>query len=101
MSKCFKIDSELQELERLMMLVPYFLPRGREIIVVHGFGKVDAQEKEEEVLPILPEQFGFDLDIGCLKSNGRCASYDRFILSCFHECKSHRLQSRLDYLIRN
>lgn len=101
MSKYFMNDSELQELEQLMMLVPNFSPRGRGIIVVHGFGKVDAQEKEEEVLPTLPEQFRFDLDIGCLKSNGRGASYDRFISSCFHECKSHRLQSRLEYLIRN
>ncbi len=101
MSKYFMNDSELQELEQLMMLVPNFSPRGRGIIVVHGFGKIDAQEKEEEVLPTLPEQFRFDLDIGCLKSNGRGASYDRFISSCFHECKSHRLQSRLEYLIRN
>lgn len=101
MSKYFMNDSELQELEQLMMLVPNFVPRGSGMVVVHGFGKVDAQEKEEDVLPTLPEQFRFDLNIGCLKSNGRGASYDRFISSCFHECKSHRLQSRLEYLIRN
>ena len=101
MSKYFMNDSELQELEQLMMLVPNFSPRGRGIIVVHGFGKADEQEREEEVLPTLPEQFRFDSDIGCLNCNGKGASYDQFISSCFHQCKSHRLQSRLEYLIRN
>lgn len=101
MSKYFMNDSELQELEQLMMLVPNFSPRGRGIIVVHGFGKADAQEREDEILPTLAEQFRFDSDIGCLNSNGRGSSYDRFISSCFHECKSYRLQSRLEYLIRN
>ena len=60
MSKYFMNDSELQELEQLMMLVPNFSPRGRGIIVVHGFGKADEQEREEEVRPTLPEQFRFD-----------------------------------------
>ena len=105
MSKYFMNDSELQELEQLMMLVPNFSPRGRGIIVVHGFGKADGQEREEEVLPTLAEQFRFDSDIGCLNNNsngrGRGAFYNRFISSCFHECKSYRLQSRLEYLIRN
>lgn len=101
MSKYFMNNSELQELEQLMMLVPNFSPRGRGIIVVHGFGKADEQEREEEVLPTLPEQFRFDSNIRCLNSNGRGASYDRFISSCFHQCKSYRLQSRLEYLIRN
>ena len=87
-------DSEIQELEQLMMLVPNFSPRGGGIIVVHGFGKADAQEREEDVLSTLPEQLRFDSDIGCLNSNGRGASYDRFISSCFHECKSYRLHSR-------
>ena len=68
MSKYFMNDSELQELEQLMMLVPNFSPRGRGIIVVHGFGKADEQEREEEVRPTLPEQFRFDSDIGCLNS---------------------------------
>jgi len=76
MSKYFVNDSELQELEQLMMLVPNCSPRGRGIIVVHGFGKAETQEREEEVLPTLPEQFRFDSDIGCLNSNGRGSSYD-------------------------
>lgn len=101
MSKYFMNDSELQELEQLMMLVPNFSPRSRGIIVVHGFGKADAQEREEEILPTLAEQFRFDSDIGCLNSNGRGASYNRFISSCFYDCKSYRFQSRLEYLIRN
>jgi len=83
-----------------MMLVPNFSPRGRGIIVVHGFGRAEKEERKEEVLPTLPEQFRFDSDIGCL-NNGRGASYNRFISSCFHECKPYRLQSRLGYLIRN
>lgn len=101
MSKYFMNDSELQELEQLMMLVPNFSPRGRGIIVVHGIGKAETLEREEEVLPTLPEQFRFDSGIGCPNSNGKGASYDRFISSCFHEYKSYRLQSRLEYLIRN
>ena len=66
--KYFINDSELQELEQLMMLVPNFSPRGRGIIVVHGFGKTETQERKEEILPTLPEQFRFDSDIGCLNS---------------------------------
>lgn len=68
--------------------------------MVHGFGKADVAEREEEVLTTLPDQFRFDSDIGCLNSNGRDASYDQFISSCFHECKFYRLQIRLEYLIR-
>lgn len=101
MSKFFMYDSELQELEKLMMLVPNFVPRGSGMVVVHGLGKADAQEREVEILPILAEQFRFDSDNGCLNGNGRDASYERFITSCFHDCKSYRLQSRLEYLIRN
>jgi hypothetical protein len=100
MSKYFMNDSELQELERLMMLVPNFSPRGRGIIVVHGFGQLDAQEREEKVFPILTEQFGFDSDIGCLNTNGKAEPYDRVISNCFHECKFYRFRSRLEYLIR-
>lgn len=75
MSKYFMNDSELQELEQLMMLVPNFsIGGGRGIIVVHGFGKADAQEREDEILPTLAEQFRFDSDIGCLNSNGRGSS---------------------------
>jgi hypothetical protein len=101
MSKYFMNGLELQELEQLMMLVPNFSPRGRGIIVVHGFGKTDEQEREEDALPTLTEQFRFDSDIECLNSNGRGASYDRFISSCFHDCKPYRFRSRLEYLIRN
>lgn len=49
-------DSELQELEQLMMLVLNFSPRGKGITLVHGFGKADAQEKEEDVLSTLPKK---------------------------------------------
>ena len=101
MTKFFMYDSELQELEQLMMLVPNFVPRGSGMVVVHGFVKEDTPEKEEGVLPTVTGQFRFDSDIGCLNSNGRGSSYDRFISSCFHQCKSYRLQSRLEYLIRN
>lgn len=100
-AKYFMNDSELWELEHLMMLVPNFSPRGRGIIVVHGFGKGETKEKEEEVLPTLPEQFRFDLDIGCLDSNGRGVSYDRLISNCFYKYKLNRIQSRIEYLIRN
>ena len=71
MSKYFMNDSELQELEQLMMLVLNFSPRDRGKNVVHEFGKVDAQESEEEVLSTIPEQFRFDSDIGSLNSNSR------------------------------
>lgn len=39
MTKFFMYDSELQELEQLMMLVPNFVPRGSGMVVVHGFVK--------------------------------------------------------------
>ena len=82
MSKYFMNDSELQELEQLMMLIPIFLPRGRGISVVHGFGKADTSEREEDILISLTEQFRLDSDIGCLNSNDRGGSYSRFISSC-------------------
>ncbi|MBU3200834.1 hypothetical protein LL037_16485 [Clostridium estertheticum] len=45
MSKYFMQDSELQELEQLMMLVPNFIPRSNGVIVVHGFGKEVLKKK--------------------------------------------------------
>jgi len=101
MSKYFMNDSELQDIEQLMMLVPNFLPRSSGVIVVHGFGKESRQKREAEVLPTIMEQFRFDLDIVQLNNYGSPISYDHLIASCFQERKSYQFRSRLEYLIRN
>lgn len=44
MTKFFMYDSELQELEHLMMLVPNFVPRGSGMVVVHGSVKEDLHQ---------------------------------------------------------
>lgn len=46
MSKLFMYDSELQELEQLMMLVPNFVPRESGMVVVHGFVKEDPHQAQ-------------------------------------------------------
>jgi hypothetical protein len=97
MTKFFMYDSELQELEQLMMLVPNFVPRGSGMVVVHGFVKEDPL-KAQVTLPNLINQVG-------VKSHARFLNriedvYDSIIANCFHECKFYRFRSRLEYLIR-
>ena len=46
MSKFFMYDSELQELEQLMMLAPNFVPRASGMVVVHGFVKEDPHQAQ-------------------------------------------------------
>ena len=98
MSKFFMYDSELKELEQLMMLVPNFVPRGSGMVVVHGFVKEDPHQAQV-TLPNLINQVGVKSQVKFL--NRIDEVYDSLIAKCFHECKSHRLQSRLEYLIRN
>lgn len=44
MSKFFMYSSELQEIEKLMMLVPNFLPRRSGVIVVQRFRSEEDQQ---------------------------------------------------------
>jgi len=98
MSKYFMFDSELQELEQLMMLVPNFLPRGSGVVVVHGFANDDHPSRVQVPLPNVIDQFGFETKLGHLY--GIEESYERLLSKCFHECKFYRFRSRLEYMIR-
>ena len=74
MSKFFMCDSELREIEQLMMLVPNFLPRRSGVIVVQKL------------------------------RNGEVANnidYEKILSSYFEKCDSHQLNLRLGDLIRN
>ncbi len=96
MTRFFMHDSELNELEQLMMLVPNFSPKRSGIVVFRGFANEDEQDRIHMALPYLINQLGSGDPI-----SGAEGYYNRLIANCFHKCKSHRLQSRLEYLIRN
>lgn len=95
MTKFFMHDSELNELEQLMMLVPNFLPRRSGIVVLRGFVNDDEQHRVHMALPYLINQLGNKAPL-----SGAEGSYENFIANCFHECKIYRFRSRLEYLIR-
>lgn len=97
MSKFFMYDSELKDLEQLMMLVPNFVPRGSGMVVVHGFVKEDPHQAQVTLQNFI-NQVG-------VKSYARFLDriedvYDSIIANCFHECKFYSFRSRLEYLIR-
>ena len=81
MTKFFMYDSELQELEQLMMLVPNFVPRGSGMVVVHGFVKEDPHQAQV-TLPNLINQVGVKSQVKFL--NRIDEVYDSLIANCFH-----------------
>ena len=97
MTKFFMYDSELEELEQLMMLVPNFVPRGSGMVVVRGFVKGDPHQ-EQVTLPNLINQVGVKSHVRYL--NLIDEAYESLIANCIHECKLYRFRSRLEYLIR-
>ena len=99
MSKFFMYDSELLELEQLMVLVPNFLPRSSGVVVVRGFTNDDHSIRVQVTWPNLIDQLGFEADAGHLY--GIEESYQSLISKCFQECKFYRFRSRLEYMIRN
>ena len=78
-----------------------FLTKGWRTNCAPRIWKGRCTRKRRRDLAQLSKKFRFDSNIGCLNHNGRGASYDRFIASFFRDCKLYRLQSRLEYLIRN
>jgi len=98
MTKFFMYDSELQEIEQLMMLVPNFVPRGSGMVVLSGFAKEDPHQAQV-TMPNLISQVGVKSHVKFL--NRIDEVYDRLIANCFYKCKFYRLSSRLEYLIRN
>lgn len=95
MTRFFMHDSELNELEQLMMLVPNFSPKRSGIVVLRGFANEDEQDRIHMALPYLINQLGSGDPI-----SGAEGYYNRLIANCFHECKFYRFRSRLEYLIR-
>ena len=95
MTRFFMHDSELNELEQLMMLVPNFSPKRSGIVVLRGFANEDEQDRIHMALPYLINQLGSGDPI-----SGAEGYYNRLIANCFHKCKFYRFRSRLEYLIR-
>lgn len=95
MAKFFMYDSELQELEKLMMLVPNFSPRKSGIVILREIVNNDEQVRVQIALPYLINQLGSGSPI-----SGVEGYYQSVIANCFHECKFYRFRSRLEYLIR-
>ncbi len=95
MTRFFMHDSELNELEQLMMLVPNFSPKRSGIVVLRGFANEDEQDRIHMALPYLINQLGSGDTI-----SGAEGYYNRLIANCFHKCKFYRFRSRLEYLIR-
>lgn len=95
MAKFFMYDSELQELEQLMMLVPNFSPRKSGIVILREIVNNDEQVQVQIALPYLINQLGSGSPI-----SGVEGYYQSVIANCFHECKFYRFRSRLEYLIK-
>lgn len=95
-------DSDLREIEQLMMLVPNFLPRRSGVIVVQNF-------RNREVANNLDQDYK-QITGYCCKGRPSGAAiqipngvfdYEKILSSCFEKCDFHQLNLRLGDLIRN
>lgn len=102
MSKFFMFDSELREMEQLMMLVPNFLPRRSGVIVVQKYRNGDVPNNLDCDYNQLTAYCSKGRSSGATIQNA-CGSfnYEEMLWSCFEKCESHRLNVRLGDLIRN
>jgi hypothetical protein len=98
MSKLFVYGTELEEFEQLMMLVPNFLPRKREVIVL----KKIVKEEEDLGLKTISNYF---TDISGLKATNHISNnkniYDQIVRKCFEKNECVNLNKRITYLIKN
>jgi len=102
MSKFFMYDSELQELEQLMMLVPNFLPRRSGVIVVQRFRNEEVPSGFERDYEHIPAYCSSNVFSGVKnKITGGYITYEELVCSCFEKCESHHLNVRLGDLIRS
>ncbi len=94
MSKYFMYDTELQELEQLMMLVPNFLPRRSGVIVV----KKIHDKKENLRCSDCNNYVGGQCSE---KLGARLICYKTIVENCYKEFKAYRFKRRLARLVRN
>ncbi len=102
MSKYFMYGTGLQEFEKLMMLVPNFLPRGSGVIV-----QKKLQNKNESIR--CPNCNNYFCDqcsekicgSFCEKLAARLICYKTIVENCYKEFKSYRFKKRLGRLVRN
>lgn len=96
MSKFFMCDSELREIEKLMMLVPNFLPRRSGVIVVQNFRNREVANNLDQDYKQITGYCCKGRPSGAVIQNA-CDSfnYEEMLSSCFEKCESHRLNVRL------
>ncbi len=102
MSKYFMYGTGLQEFEKLMMLVPNFLPRGSGVIV-----QKKLQNKNESIrCPNCNNYFCGQCSEKicgsfCEKLAARLICYKTIVENCYREFKAYRFKRRLAHLVRN
>lgn len=102
MSKYFMYGTELQEFEKLMMLVPNFLPRRSGVII-----QKKLQNKNESIrCPDCNNYFGGQCtEKICGSFSERLAAgmicYETIVENCYREFKSYCFKRRLGRLVRN
>ena len=102
MSKFFMCDSELREIEQLMMLVPNFLPRRSGVIVVQKYRNGDVPNNLDRDYNQLTAYCCKDRSSGAAnKIPCGVFDYEEILCSCFERCESQQLNLRLGDLIRN
>lgn len=96
MSKFFMCDSELREIEKLMMLVPNFLRRRSGVIVVQNFRNREVANNLDQDYKQITGYCCKGRPSGAVIQNA-CDSfnYEEMLSSCFEKCESHRLNVRL------
>lgn len=104
MSKFFMCDSDLREIEQLMMLVPNFLPKNSRVIVVQKYRNGDVPNNLDQDYKQITAYCCKGRPSGGAIQNACCCdsfNYEEMLCSCFEKCESHRLNVRLGDLIRN
>jgi len=102
MSKYFMYGTELQEFEKLMMLVPNFLPRRSGVII-----QKKLQNKNESIrYPDCNNYFGGQCSekiCGCFSERlaAGLICYETIVENCYREFKAYRFKRRLARLVRN
>jgi hypothetical protein len=102
MSRLYMSGTAHQELEQMMMLMPNFIPRGSEVIVLKKYKKKNRSMNCKDCADPFDECHRACL---CPYMIERLASqeieYESIVISLFQKYSSVHLKRRLDYLSRN
>lgn len=100
MTKFFMYESDQQDLEQLMMLVPNFLPRRSGVVVMQRIKNqvesIGFERSRDFVLEFCKSNIS---DRGMDSVRGGEIYYEDIIKRCFEKNKGYRLNKRLDELV--